>query len=76
MEHVLSAEVNAYEAMKPELVSKYEGRFVLFKQHDLLGVYDSFASAFEAGVQKLGNVPMLIKQVERVETVVEVPTVI
>ncbi len=60
-------ELAFYAEQKPGLLEKYEGKFALIKGRELLGVFDTPSAAYEEGLKRLGNVPMLIVQVLRVE---------
>ncbi len=60
-------ELAAYEAKKAELLSICPGKFAVFKGSEFLGVYDTFASAYAAGLSKWGNVEFLIKLITSAE---------
>ncbi|MGC8578156.1 MAG: DUF5678 domain-containing protein [Thermoproteota archaeon] len=74
MLEVLSKDLEAYEHEKSKLLEKYEGKFVVFKDGALIGVYESFEEAFRNLVEKYGFVPALIKEVEKEERVEEFPS--
>ena len=61
----LQEEVAFYRERKAELLEKYEGKFVLIKGKGLLGVFDSPSAAYEEGLRRIGNVPMLIVRVAK-----------
>src|SRR5262249_27453219 len=57
-------ELKLYNARKAQLLSdKLEGQYVLIKSDEFVGVYPNGDSAYKAGLEKFGNVPMLIKQI-------------
>jgi hypothetical protein len=58
----LAGEVSTYEAHLPAWVDR-EGRFVLIKGQDVLGVYPRYEEAPEAGYDQLGSGPFLVKQI-------------
>jgi len=68
-----SVELAAFAAKKQELLGVCLGKFAAFKGNEFLGVFDSYQSAFNAGVEKLGNVPFLIKHVTPEEPEASVP---
>jgi len=72
-EGVLSKERTYFDEIKPQLLQTSEGKFVLIKDRRLIGTYDSPARAYEEGIARLGNVPMLIIQVRRTESKDVVP---
>ncbi len=66
--NVLSSELATYDREKAGLVSESEGKYVVIKGDDVLGVYSSQDDAIAAGYQKYGNVPFLVKQILLIET--------
>ncbi|HKV43591.1 MAG TPA: hypothetical protein VJT32_02770 [bacterium] len=56
-------EIAAYEAMKQELEATHTGRWVVFHDQKLAGVYDAFETAAEDAVRKFGRDTYLIRQV-------------
>lgn len=69
----LKTELAFYEERKPELLKTCQGHFVLIKGRELYGTFHTFEDAYKAGLEKLGNVPFLIKQVLDVEPVQHIP---
>ncbi|MFB3880551.1 MAG: hypothetical protein ACE149_04770 [Armatimonadota bacterium] len=69
----LKDELAFYERNKPEFLLEHEGKFVLIKDSQLIGVFESAEQAYAEGLDKLGNVPFLIKQVAREEAVESIP---
>lgn len=61
----LAEEQHYFESHRQELLSKYEGRYVLIHGNELLGSFETDQGAYEHGLKKLGNVPMLIVQMLR-----------
>ena len=66
-------ELKAYEARKGELLDIADGKFAVFKGSEFLGVFDTPAAAYDAGVSKYGNVPFLVKHVRKEERVEHAP---
>lgn len=58
----LEAEMAFFEAHRTEWLQDHEGEFALIKESDCT-FFKSDAQAYEAGIDKWGEVPMLIKQV-------------
>lgn len=73
MPNEFEAETETYNRLKPELIAKFEGKFVLIKGKELVGVYDTPDAAYADGLRRLGNVPMLIKGVQREEQSLWIP---
>ncbi|TMA36010.1 MAG: hypothetical protein E6J79_13985 [Deltaproteobacteria bacterium] len=69
----LREELAYFEEQKPELLKHHLGQFVLIKGRELLGTFTKLEEAYAEGVRRLGNVPMLIKQVVPEEPVHHVP---
>jgi len=63
----LSRELKAYEAKFENLLASHEGKYVLLHNDDVLGVFDSQMDAINWGYKELGNVPFLVKQVNRLD---------
>lgn len=59
----LDQEISAYQAMQADLEAHQMGKWVLFHDQKLIGVYDSFESAAEEAVKNFGSGPYLIRQV-------------
>ena len=69
----LKVEQKYFEELKPELLKHNLGQFVLIKGRELLGTFTKLEEAYAEGVKRLGNVPMLIKQVVPEEPVHYIP---
>lgn len=65
----LKQEYEAYKAHKEELLAKNEGQFVLIRENEIIEVFASYDDALKAGLNKFGNVPFLVKQIQRDEEV-------
>jgi len=65
---VLDAEIKTYEGHKEHLLGTAEGKFVLIRNQEVVGVYDAKMDAIAEGYRRFGNVPFLVKQVLRIET--------
>ena len=60
----LSTELDFYSVHKNEWLSLQSGRYVVIKEHDVLGFYSSFPDAFRAGALKYGlETDFLVKQI-------------
>ena len=62
-ENDIAAYIAAYEAKRDELESRHMGKWVLFRNHELVSVYDSFDSAATDAVLQFGRGPYLIRQI-------------
>ncbi len=63
MPDALIDELAYFEELKPTLLRDHAEEFALIKGRVLLGTFATMEEAYAAGVKRLGNVPMLIKQV-------------
>ncbi|MBI2531017.1 MAG: hypothetical protein HYW03_02185 [Deltaproteobacteria bacterium] len=68
MSQVLDAEIKTYEQQRDNLLGTSEGKFVLIRGSQVVGVFDSKMDAIAAGYQQFGNVPFLVKQIVKIET--------
>jgi hypothetical protein len=59
----LEKELEAFKKNLPEWSQTHGGKFVLVVGEELVGVYDDPETAYEIGIERFGNIPMLIKQV-------------
>ena len=65
---ILDTELKTYEQNRDQLLNTAEGKFVLIHDSQVIGLYDSKMDAIVVGYQQFGNVPFLVKQVDKVET--------
>ena len=63
---ILEAELKLYEEKKQELLSHDAGKYVLIKNTDIIGIFESEKDAIRAGIEKFGNVPFLVKRIEEI----------
>ena len=68
MATVLQKEQQTYERELPKLLAQ-EGKYALIHEEEVAGVFDSYADALQAGYEKFGLQPFLVKQIEAVERV-------
>jgi len=70
---VLKEEVEYYNKMKLDLITKHEGKYALIKGQELKGIYNSEFEAYEAGVKMFKDEAFLIKHITKEEETVEFP---
>ena len=70
----LEMERKYYEEQKVELLKHYKGQFALIKGAQLAGTFTTHKEAFTAGVEKFGNVPFLVQQVEEEQELIQHPS--
>lgn len=61
--HTLQQELAFFSKHKEEYLKTYPGQFVLISGDSFLGSFTTEKQAYEAGLQKVGIKPFLIKQV-------------
>ena len=66
-------ELTAFEKQKQDLLKLCEGKFAVFKASEFLGVFDTPQAAYEAGLNRWGNVQFLIKPVIKEEQPQQIP---
>lgn len=64
----LADELITYRDRLPEL-HKDEGRFVLIRGREVIGIYDSRDEALQEAAARFGDVPVLVKQIAAKEPV-------
>lgn len=62
-----------YAQHLPDWLREHVGKFVLVKNHDLVGFYDTADTAIEEGVQRFGLTSFLVRQVIATQLVVHIP---
>lgn len=65
----LKKEYQTYLEHKDELLAKSEGKFVLIKDTKIIDVYSSYEDALKEGFKRFGNVPFLVKEIQREEEI-------
>lgn len=65
----LDQELGLYAQIKPDLLSRAPGQWVLIKGAELIGLYPDFDSALRDAVAKGLQAPYLIKQILEQEPV-------
>jgi len=63
MPDLMDREIEAYEAMKDDLEKHHHGKWVIIKDGNLEGTYDSFLTATAEAIKRFGNELYLIRQV-------------
>ncbi len=61
----LEQELATFNKNLPDWLQTHEGKFVLVVGEELVGVFDNPQAAYEAGIQRFGNIAMLIREVRR-----------
>lgn len=59
----LDKELKYFESIRSELLESSKGQFALIKGNKLIGTFELEAEAYKTGIEKLGNVPFLIKEI-------------
>ena len=68
MATLLDAELQTYEKNRESLLGSADGKFVLIKGEQVVGVYESEMDAINQGYRQLGHVPFLVKQILKIDT--------
>jgi len=69
----LDEELKYFESIRSELIESSKGQFALIKRKDLIGTFKSEAEAYKTGIEKLGNVPFLIKEIVSKDSIDFIP---
>lgn len=65
--HILAAEIAAFEKQKEELLKHHNGKFVVFKDGQLQGSFDTFDNAAKDAIRRFRDSPFLIRRVGEAE---------
>lgn len=69
----LEKELKFFEEHRAEWLQYHAGKFALIKDCELVGVFDSDEAAYQAGVERWGNIPFLIKQILPHDRIEQIP---
>ena len=69
----LQEELKYFSSIKKELLKSSPGKYALIKGEKLLGTFDTESEAYSKGIELLGNVPFLIKEIIRTESIDFIP---
>jgi hypothetical protein len=59
----IDKEIQAYEAMRETLETEHMSKWVVVREGQLVGIFDSFESAAASAVHRFGRGPYLIRQI-------------
>ena len=59
----LEAELATLERERGRLEKEHKGKFVLVHGDEVVGTYDTFATAADEGLRRFGEKPFLIRQI-------------
>lgn len=68
---VLDEELATYKRELPNMLAAHGGEYVLIHGQQVLGFWSARVEAYEAGVERVGLAPFLVKKVEAVEPVID-----
>lgn len=64
-------ELEVYSRVKDKYLSSYpQGGFIVINGEEILGIWQSRIDALQAGIDKYGNVPFLVKNINEDEIVI------
>lgn len=61
----LNKEIKWFDANRKELLEKYKGKWAVVYHRSLVGAYDSFSEAYDAGIEKTKSEEILIKRITK-----------
>ena len=70
---MLETEIKFFHENQEEWVKKYPGQYVLVKGEKLIGAYPDIDEALGEGAQHFGLTPFLVRNVNEVDHVVQMP---
>ena len=72
----LQQELEYFMSIKEDLLKHHKGKFALIKGMELVDTYTTWAEAFDAGIERFGNVSFLIKLVQEEDEIVQFPALV
>lgn len=63
----LKKEYETYKANLEKMFSEHPHEFVLIKEDKIIDFFKSYEDALKIGLEKFGNVPFLVKKIEKEE---------
>lgn len=69
----LQQELEYFESIKQDLLKHHKSKFALIKGPELVDTFTTWDEAFNAGIDRFGNVPFLIKPVQEEEERAQFP---
>ncbi len=69
MAAILEQEYKVYLAHLKEFISTHRNQFVLIKGEKVVSFFERYEDALQAGLQRFGNVPFFVKEVQMKEEV-------
>ena len=70
---MLDRERAYFDENREELVRSFPGKFVVLKETELVGAFDTIQDALEAGTRRFGLAHFLIRRTDETEHTVSVP---
>lgn len=69
----LQEELEYFKSIKEDLLKHHKNKFALIKGSELADTFTTWDEAFNAGLDRFGNVPFLIKVIQEKEESVQFP---
>jgi hypothetical protein len=73
---MLEKERKYFETHRAEWLKQHSGKFVLVKEEELVGVYNTQQEALIEGARRFGTSSFLVRQVEESEQLIYIPALI
>jgi hypothetical protein len=69
----LQQELDYFMSIKEDLLKHHKGKFALIKGMELVNTFTTWEEAFNAGIERFGNVSFLIKPIQEEDEKVQFP---
>lgn len=70
---MLDIERKFFDSHREDLIKTYPGRFVVIKEEQLLGAFDTIQDALGAGAREFGIVPFLVRRTDETPSEISIP---
>lgn|GEM_PF-1063678 len=71
-EHYLDKEIAWFNDHRDEWLAQHRGKWAVIHQQALVGIFDSFPEAYEAGVKQTKSAQILVRQILEKQEPIEV----
>ena len=71
---LLTDEEETFQQHRSSLLRQAQGKYVVIRHKEVVGIYESELQALEEGTRQFGNTPFLIRQIRSVEEPLVIPT--
>jgi hypothetical protein len=72
----LQQELEYFRSVKADLIRHHKEKFALIKGRELVNTFTTWDEAFNAGIERFGNVSFLIKLIQEEDEKIQIPALV